>query len=630
MLFIGFEIENFKGIEKVKLDLEPQGANIFTLIGLNESGKTTILEAINHHSVHDLVALYGEASNKRSAEELAKLVPKSEQSDFSSEIKIKSLLKFGPGEKSAIVKAVEKECGCVIDSLSIPDRPILTRTYKFVDSDYKSMSNQYNFSASYRTGRALKFRKTVDDSPVWKCLTAKMREAMPEIAYFPTFLFNQPERIYLTHQEDETQANALYRTIIENIGADLPKSLDIQRHLVDRLVNEETFVDGLFTLAGLTKSKHQQITAAKNDISSHLTKAVFESWSKTFGGDFGGREILLNVDVDHDEDGKPLVYATFEIKDEGGQYEIRERSLGFRWFFSFILFTLFGTNRIKGKRTIFLLDEPASNLHSRAQMQLLESFARITQAGNQIVYSTHSHYMINPDWLDQAFIVSNSAIDYDMAYQSENVGSKTSIEAIRYRAFVGENPDKVTYFQPVIDKLDVAPSRLDLIKSSVVVEGKGDYRILEYISRVCLNLSRDYAIVPTRGAAGMDELIGLFLGWSVPFAICLDDDKEGRTAQKKYVQEWGLADSKVFTLGNVHESLAGKRIEGILEPQDIEVIKAHFESKTVSKGQIGLFFAEMLSRNEKVALSSAAILRVQKFDESVRGALSSAGGDGKN
>ncbi len=47
MEFRSFRIENFKGIEKMTLDFTrcPK-SNVCTLVGLNESGKTTILEAI--------------------------------------------------------------------------------------------------------------------------------------------------------------------------------------------------------------------------------------------------------------------------------------------------------------------------------------------------------------------------------------------------------------------------------------------------------------------------------------------------------------------------------------------------------------------------------------------------------
>ena len=51
MNFLKFRIQNFKGIEDTTLNLNKvPSANIFTLIGLNESGKTTVLEALNFWS----------------------------------------------------------------------------------------------------------------------------------------------------------------------------------------------------------------------------------------------------------------------------------------------------------------------------------------------------------------------------------------------------------------------------------------------------------------------------------------------------------------------------------------------------------------------------------------------------
>ncbi|MBE7440321.1 MAG: AAA family ATPase [Spirochaetales bacterium] len=51
MRYSGFKIRNFKGIREIDIDFErlPE-TNIFTLVGLNESGKTTVLEAINFFS----------------------------------------------------------------------------------------------------------------------------------------------------------------------------------------------------------------------------------------------------------------------------------------------------------------------------------------------------------------------------------------------------------------------------------------------------------------------------------------------------------------------------------------------------------------------------------------------------
>jgi len=64
MRYLKFDIENFKGIESTSIDLNTQANKIITLVGLNESGKTSILEAINF-----LWKEYGES-------EKHKLIPK--------------------------------------------------------------------------------------------------------------------------------------------------------------------------------------------------------------------------------------------------------------------------------------------------------------------------------------------------------------------------------------------------------------------------------------------------------------------------------------------------------------------------------------------------------------------------
>ena len=48
MKFKKIEIKNYKGIENATLELSnsPKG-NVYTLVGINESGKTSLLEAIN-------------------------------------------------------------------------------------------------------------------------------------------------------------------------------------------------------------------------------------------------------------------------------------------------------------------------------------------------------------------------------------------------------------------------------------------------------------------------------------------------------------------------------------------------------------------------------------------------------
>lgn len=630
MLFEKFEIKNFKGIREVTVDLRNRGAGLFTLIGLNESGKTTILEAIQSFDLtkSKLPSLYrneAEGDNSDYSDvNPATFVPKRFKANFTGDVLVTATVSMTEEEREQLIDLVEQECRFVIEKSSIPLSFEIKRGYRFENSDYKEFINEFDVDllGKSRNAKNLKHVHENERGDVWKEFGLFVKNSLPEIVYFPTFLFTQPEKIYLHYHAGETPQNALYREIISNVAKSLPQPLSIKRHIVDRILKEESLITQFFNLAFLAPDKQEQIEDTKTKISEHLTDTVFNSWSKTFGGDFTDREIRLNVNVDQvDEivDGvsqkKPLVYAQFVIKDKSSTYQINEMSLGFRWFFSFIVFTLYKVSSGSTRPTLFLLDEPASNLHSRAQMQLLESLPRLTDNGNALIYSTHSHYMVNPDWLDQASIVSNMAIDYNDMTDSDRAKRRyTDVEIQKYRQFVGENPDKVTYFQPVLDKLNVAPSRLDLVKPSVLVEGKGDYMILEYVRKVKLGVDRSFSVVPTRGAPGMDELIGLFLGWSVPFMICLDSDRGGNDARNKYIDEWGLDPARVITLKDLSHTLENKKIEDLLNEQDVKLIKKHFGIETKpSKKQVQMFFSEMLARGENVSISKTLINRVSKF-----------------
>jgi len=618
MRFLRFEISNFKGIGFAALDLIPAGGNVFTLIGLNESGKTTILEALDDFGANreGVEELYGA---KRVAE-FVTYVPKHLKANFTGKIAVTAQVAFDNGEVSEIIKAVFAATGYRIEPESVPGQFSITRGYNFENSDYKSKIN--NWSTGIR-GRGPGDRKnwpTANNGDAWKSFVAEVNSRLPKIVYYPTFLFSIPSKIILNpNEEAEKSENRIYRQIIQDVASSLTSPLDVKTHIVDRIINEPTITEQFFNFMMLAPDKQQQINATLNLLSQHLTKTVFESWGKIFSGNFRGREIYVRLGTDNEE-GAKRVYLKFVLKDGATEYDVSERSLGFRWFFSFLLFTLYRVYA-KGVRgpTLFLLDEPASNLHSRAQMQLLESFGRIASRSSGIMYSTHSHYMVNPEWLDQAFVVANTAIDYENPGEdSLNEDKSTDVTVERYRAFVGQNPTKTTYFQPVLDKLEVVPSRLDLLKSSVLVEGKGDFFILEYGRRILLKSKSDFAIVPTRGAGDMDDLIGIFYGWGVNFVICLDADKAGLDARERYKTDWAMSSERVFTLESVDASLKGGRIEDLLNSEDRNLI-AEVMGLAVepTKSQVQLFFSEALARKEPYKLSEMFIGRVKKFDELV-------------
>lgn len=109
MKFKNFRIVNYKGIKDITISFEPRGANIFTLIGLNESGKTSILEAIASFNPHlqdnDEKALY--SNHEERAIDPNKLIPKSLKANFTDNISVESTLILEDGDKDILLKSIE-------------------------------------------------------------------------------------------------------------------------------------------------------------------------------------------------------------------------------------------------------------------------------------------------------------------------------------------------------------------------------------------------------------------------------------------------------------------------------------------------------------------------------------------
>lgn len=73
-----------------------------------------------------------------------------------------------------------------------------------------------------------------------------------------------------------------------------------------------------------------------------------------------------------------------------------ERSTGFVWFFSFLVWYS-DVRRRYGDNLLILLDDPGLGLHAKAQWDLLQYVGKKLAPQYQIVYATHSPFMVDPD-----------------------------------------------------------------------------------------------------------------------------------------------------------------------------------------------------------------------------------------
>lgn len=90
------------------------------------------------------------------------------------------------------------------------------------------------------------------------------------------------------------------------------------------------------------------------------------------------------------------------VSDPSDAYEVEvnldERSRGFQWFFAFYIAFFADTQGDGAQDAVLLLDEPGLHLHPHSQADLLAHFEK--DFGNQILYTTHSPFMVPTHRLD--------------------------------------------------------------------------------------------------------------------------------------------------------------------------------------------------------------------------------------
>jgi len=550
-----FEFRNFKGILHAQLDLTANPrSKIFTLVGLNESGKTTILEAINFfkYKAEDLKVLNlpGHA-----IKDVHGVIPLSLMSNFNGRVSIRATFSLEPTDKKALAEYLKEKHNCLLKSIS--DSILIKKEHEFEDSKLKQDHHIWTIDLEVRMPGARKDIRTTAKDAVWQDAMAFLGARAPSILYFPNFLFDLPERIYLQDKSgSDDQIHRFYRTILQDILDSLNEGLTLEKHIVARISSSD-------------KNAKNALEQTLSKVGSAVTSSVFSRWNSFFSSNSNNREIRFEYGLD--EQGTPFI--CLRLKDGVELYDLSQRSLGFRWFFTFLLLTHYrGFRKGATQDVLFLFDEPASNLHSTAQAELLKSFTQFPK-NCCVIYTTHSHHLINPEWLEGTYVVRNEALQYG---GDDNYKAKDSkITLSRYRDFVSKHPSQFHFFQPVLDVLDYRPSNLEMVPSIVMVEGKNDYYTLALASKTIPNL--DVRLLPGGGAGSLDPLIRLYTAWGRNFIILLDGDSEGRRQRKRYSEMFGsLIDSKIFDLGDVNKAFVGKGLEAVLDRDELLIFQRFF------------------------------------------------------
>jgi len=239
----------------------------------------------------------------------------------------------------------------------------------------------------------------------------------------------------------------------------------------------------LFSLAGIsvpkltTEHNYEAFVSELEATSNSITDKFLEYWSTN-------QNLEIQFEIQSVPNDKLLNIRIRNTKNRV-TLPLQNRSKGFIWFFSFLVWF----SRIENRdNVIILLDEPGLNLHMDAQSDLLRYIEKELAPKYQIIYTTHSPFMIDPQKLNEVRTV----------YESDdgNLGSVISD--------VLEEQDKATLFplQAAIG-YDIAQN-LHVTRKSLMVEGTSDLLFVTLLSEKLRSLGKpsldeSVTIVPISG-----------------------------------------------------------------------------------------------------------------------------------
>ena len=604
MRYRSFRITNFKGIRDTTVSFQTlAGASVFAFVGLNESGKTTVLEAIHSFSPDEAMSeLIG--ADREIEVPVNQRVPRHLLSSFSGNVSVTATLVLDEEDKVKIREKCLSSAGLMINPANFPDEIKLERQDRFKDGDHLKSYFSLRTALLVKGAKQKKYREyTLEEREKIKMII--YRET-PDICYFPTFVFDFPDRIYLT-SATRGETNSFYKGVFQDILDFDGNKYTIDKDITRRIRSPNLAVPWInFLGIWKTESEQDKIQHVMDRASATVSKVVFGRWNRIFGEDARGKEIIVAQDLAEGEakdksgavskTNQHDIYIRFLIKDGTRRFNVNDRSLGFRWFFAFMLFTQFRAARSQSRPMLFLFDEPASNLHAAAQQKLIDCFPEIARGQHTLAYTTHSHYMIEPKWLEQTYIVTNRADSpSDSLLDEVSLDDESlDIKVHTYRDFVNRHPSQTDYFQPILDRLEVVPSRFDYSKKGIVLEGKSDYYILRYCAK--LLEKPELPLVPGVGAGTFAAIAAIQVGWNLNLHFVLDSDKQGQSERERYIRDFGIIEGRIHTLGDLVKGL--QTIESLIDAECSDKIRAKLGiSDAITKAHIRRYFQEQLASN---------------------------------
>jgi len=278
--------------------------------------------------------------------------------------------------------------------------------------------------------------------------------------------------------------------------------------------------------ARLGEENYELRTGELEAVQIDLTNQVFEYWKQN-------PDLQVKIDVDKETvttpQGQQAVarYLDIRLEDKRTGYSnnFDQRSAGFKWFFSFLAAFSEFENHERG--VVVLLDEPALTLHGRAQADFLRFIDERLAPKAQVLYTTHSPFMIETDHLERVRLV-------------EDPGPPEGATATE--GVLATDPDSLFPLQAALG-YDIAQS-LFVGPNNLIIEGTSDFTYLTVLSSALSETGRGslderWRVLPAGGATNIPTFVAL-IGPHLDVTVLADGNAKGMQRINEMVAARGL------------------------------------------------------------------------------------------
>jgi predicted ATP-dependent endonuclease of OLD family len=563
-------IHKYKSFEsEQKFDLEN---DITILVGMNESGKTSALEAIaktryfqndkkfKFNATHD----YPRKDKKRMEKngENPKAITCTYEIDDDLKQSIEKEMGKGVLKSTTFSVTTKYDNGSTI-SISVDTKKFIEHKTKGLGISSETLNDkllkiknktdlealQKEYSEENKVSGIQSFAKYFENTKGWETdpiggyiYRVFVAPKIPKYLYYDEY-YSLPSRISIEKLNENSLDNNEYKTAkalfeLADINTDDILASDSFEDFIAELEATEAIIsDELFKY--WQTNKNLNITFQIDKVEGEEERTVRDNRGNT--STVSDAKIIEHV-------------LDIRVKNKGVSLPLKNRSKGFNWFFSFLVWFK-KIQEDQNSNYILLLDEPGLNLHASAQADLLRFLEDLSQ-NYQIVYTTHSPFMISSGKLQRI----RTILETDKgSVISDSVQEKDPNTLFPLQAALG---------------YDIAQN-LFISKKNLLVEGVSDLVILTAMSGILEaekreGLRNDITIVPTGGLEKVATFISLLRSSQLEIVCLLDSytDPSGKAKMENLIADKIIQKNKILFFDEFLETHDKADLEDLFVKQD--------------------------------------------------------------